>query len=226
MIEPQWCDDFHNASLGVHISLMPQSILSFLHRPMALLVLCAGGLLTACAPVARVILLPQPGGVPSAVVVGTPRAEVVLDAPYEVAEVSRLGWVDSDTTTAAEVRARYPLLLAIGPLEPDRFVLEFEPGTTELTPAELARLELMIERARARPGGEIVVTGHTDRQGTVQANDRLSLERALALRALFIARGFPPERIEAVGRGEREPLVPTEDEVPEPRNRRAEIVVR
>ena len=76
-----------------------------------------------------------------------------------------------------------------------------------------------------RPGGEIVVTGHTDRQGTVEANDQLSLQRALALRALFIERGFPPERIEAVGRGEREPLVPTADEVPEPRNRRAELLV-
>jgi len=29
-----------------------------------------------------------------------------------------------------------------------------------------------------------------------------------------------------VGRGEREPLVPTEDEVSEPRNRRVEITVR
>jgi outer membrane protein OmpA-like peptidoglycan-associated protein len=29
-----------------------------------------------------------------------------------------------------------------------------------------------------------------------------------------------------VGRGEREPVVPTDDEVAEPRNRRAEIVVR
>ena len=32
--------------------------------------------------------------------------------------------------------------------------------------------------------------------------------------------------IEAVGRGEREPLVPTADEVDEPRNRRADILVR
>jgi OOP family OmpA-OmpF porin len=30
----------------------------------------------------------------------------------------------------------------------------------------------------------------------------------------------------AIGRGEREPAVPTEDEVAEPRNRRAEIIIR
>jgi len=35
-----------------------------------------------------------------------------------------------------------------------------------------------------------------------------------------------PERIQARGRGERELLVPTADEVREPRNRRVEINVR
>jgi OmpA-OmpF porin, OOP family len=35
-----------------------------------------------------------------------------------------------------------------------------------------------------------------------------------------------PVNIVAVGRGKREPLVPTADGVAEPRNRRVEIVVR
>ncbi|HEX5738424.1 MAG TPA: OmpA family protein [Hydrogenophaga sp.] len=182
--------------------------------------------MVACAPVSRVILLPQSGGEPSAVVVQTPQGEAVLDAPYAVANVARSGRVGTGTTTADEVRTQYPQLLAIEPREAERFVLEFEPGTSELTQEAQSQLEATIERARTRPGGEIVVIGHTDRQGTVEDNDRLSLERALALRAFFIERGFPPERIEAVGRGEREPLVPTEDELPEPRNRRAEVLVR
>jgi len=196
-------------------------------RPLTTLgVLSTAVWMAACAPVSRVILLPQASGEPSVVVVQTPQGEAVLDAPYAVANVARSGRVGTDTTTADEVRAQYPQLLAIEPMAPERFVLEFEPGSSELTPEAQAQLEATIERARARPGGEIVVTGHTDRQGSVEANDALSLQRALALRALFIERGFPAERIEAVGRGEREPLVPTEDEVPEPRNRRAEILVR
>lgn len=202
-----------------------------LQRPLARSIIAAVALsialsLTACAPVSRVILLPQAGGEPSAVVVRTPQSEAVIDSPYGVANVARSGRVGTDTTTADEVRARYPRLLAIEPMAPERFMLEFEPGTSDLTQEAQSRLEAVIQRAGVRPGGEIVVTGHTDRQGTVEANDQLSLQRALALRALFIERGFPPERIEAVGRGEREPLVPTEDEVPEPRNRRAEILVR
>ena len=52
----------------------------------------------------------------------------------------------------------------------------------------------------ARAGGEIVVTGHTDRHGSLEANDRLSLERAQSIRTLLVERGFRPELIEAVAR--------------------------
>jgi hypothetical protein len=38
--------------------------------------------------------------------------------------------------------------------------------------------------------------------------------------------GHPREQVSVAGRGEREPIVPTEDEVAEPRNRRVEITVR
>jgi outer membrane protein OmpA-like peptidoglycan-associated protein len=40
------------------------------------------------------------------------------------------------------------------------------------------------------------------------------------------ARGVASASIVAVGRGKREPLIPTADGVAEPRNRRVEIVVR
>ena len=57
-------------------------------------------------------------------------------------------------------------------------------------------------------------------------NAVVSLTRALEIRQLFIARDFPPVRIEAVGRGERDLAVRTADEVAEPRNRRVTIEVR
>ena len=46
------------------------------------------------------------------------------------------------------------------------------------------------------------------------------------LRGQLVQLGIPAEQIRAAGRGERAPLVPTEDEVAEPRNRRVEITVR
>jgi outer membrane protein OmpA-like peptidoglycan-associated protein len=196
-----------------------------MNRPHLPFLLCALTL-SACAPATRVTLLPQADGSPSAVEVRTLVTARVLNQPYQTAEVGGRGGIATGSTTADALRQQYPQLLTLKVVPPERFVLEFEPGTSTLTPDSQARLGDIIERARARSGGEIVVSGHTDRQGTLEANDRLSLERAQAIRALLVERGFKPELVEAVGRGEREPLVPTDDEVAEPRNRRAELLVR
>ncbi len=194
------------------------------HRLLCALALSA--LLTACAPTTRVTLLPQADGSASGVVVTTREGQQLLNLPYLVAEVARSGNIGTATTSAEQVRQSHPQLLAQRPPAPEKFVLEFEPGTSQLTADSQARLANIVARAQARAGGEIVVTGHTDRQGSLEANDKLSLERAQAIRTLLIERGFKPELIDAVGRGEREPVVPTDDEVAEPRNRRAELLVR
>lgn len=188
------------------------------------LTLCV--LLVGCAPATRVTLLPQTDGKPSAVEVSTAKGKQLLAQPYQVANVSRSGEVSPDTTSADKVREAYPQLVAMQPQVPDSFVLEFEPGTSQLTAASQAQLTEVIAKAKTRLGGEIVVTGHTDRQGSLEANDKLSLERAQAIKALLIERGFRADLIEAVGRGEREPAVATDDDVAEPRNRRAELLVR
>ncbi len=188
--------------------------------------LALSSLLTACAPATRVTLLPQADGSASGVVVSTREGQQVLTQPYQVAEVARSGSIGTATTSAEQLRQSYPQLLAQRPPAPEKFVLEFEPGTSQLTADSQARLTDIVARAQARAGGEIVVTGHTDRQGSLEANDKLSLERARAIRALLIERGFKADLIDAVGRGEREPAVPTDDEVVEPRNRRAELLVR
>jgi len=83
-----------------------------------------------------------------------------------------------------------------------------------------------VAEALTRPGADITVTGHTDSRGSVADNDALSIQRAQEITRLLVQSGFPADRIEAMGRGERELAVPTADEVDEPRNRRVVIVVR
>lgn len=194
--------------------------------PRALAPLVLAALLSACAPQNRITLLPEADGRMTAVEVQARGGVQVLDQPYAVAAVQRTGNVDRDQTTAAEVQKRHGALLALQPPGVQRFVLQFEPGTATLTPESQAKLPAILAQARALPGGELVVVGHTDRTGSPQANDMLSLQRAQAVRALLVEQGFQPELIEAVGRGEREPVVPTEANVDEPRNRRAEILIR
>ena len=187
--------------------------------------LLVGVLLLACAPASRVILLPEASGRRTAVEVKTAVGAQLLSEPYQTASVSQTGALVLSTTEPSVVLARYGSLLGNRPAD-EQFLLYFESGGSQLTVDSLALLPSIVSRAQARSGGEIIVIGHTDRVGALEANDVLSLKRAQAIRELFIAHGFKPELVDAVGRGERSPLVPTEDEVDEPKNRRAEISYR
>ena len=187
-----------------------------------LLLLCA---VAGCAPATRVTLLPQPGQ-RGAVETRTAEHSQRLDQPYEVAEVSRTGEISVGQTSESEVHKRHAQLLAVQPRPPERFTLYFILGGAQLTPESEAALGGLLAQAVARPGGEILIIGHTDRVGSLESNDALSLERARHIRELLIQKGFPAERIHAIGRGEREPAIQTEDEISEPQNRRVVIVVR
>jgi OmpA-OmpF porin, OOP family len=191
---------------------------------LALLVLVAG--LQACAPITRVTLLPQADGRATAVQVQSADGVVDLTQPYQTAALQRDGRLEAQQSNAEEVSKRHGAVLALPLLQPVRFTLQFEPGTSTLTSDSQNQLPAILEQATARAGGEIQVVGHTDRTGSPQANDTLSLQRAQAVRNLLIQRGFEPALVEAIGRGEREPVVPTEANVNEPRNRRAEIIIR
>ncbi len=197
---------------------------SFMAWVQGLAALLLAAVLAGCAPASRIVLLPQADA--TAIEVRTPNRTQVLTQPYQVAAVSARGEVSVDTTTPEKVREQFPRLLALQPATAQRYLLYFEPGGSQLTPESEARLTEVLAGASARPGGEIIVTGHTDLVGTLESNDALSLQRAAAIRAVLLQRGFDPALVDAVGRGEREPLVPTDDEVAEPRNRRAEVLVR
>ena len=173
----------------------------------------------------RVVLLPQADGKPSAVEVRAGTQSLRLDKPYAVAE--RAGdALRPAVTTAAEVNQRYGAVLAAQPARPQRFSVQFEPNGSRLTAEGAAVLARVRDALVKVPGADIVVTGHTDTVGSLEANDRLSLQRAQTVRDLLAAAGVPRDAITVAGRGEREPAVPTADEVAEPRNRRVDIKLR
>lgn len=181
-------------------------------------------LLAGCAS-ERVVLLPSADGRPGAVVLRDAQGEQLLDQAY-AATARRLGENRPYQSSPEEVQQRFGAALAAQPARPRSYVLYFQEGGNELTPESQAdflkvRAEI-IERAAA----EVMVIGHTDRVGSGPANDALSLKRAEAVRSLLVEAGIPADKLEVAGRGEREPLVPTADEVAEAKNRRVEINVR
>jgi outer membrane protein OmpA-like peptidoglycan-associated protein len=183
-------------------------------------------ILSACAPLTTVILLPQADGSASAVLVKTAKYEQLLSTPYQRVTAQEDKALKLDATTAADMQKAYPQLYAAMPPKATKYILNFMPGGTTLTAESQAQLPKILEDATNRSGADLVVTGHTDSTGALVANDELSLKRAKVVSQLLVDKGAAASRLESVGRGKRELLVPTADEVDEPQNRRVEIVVR
>ena len=151
--------------------------------------------------------------------------KTVLDKPYAEESHGLLGGSTS-TSNEKEVAADYGDALAAQPIPPKSYTLYFIEGSDELVPESRGAFEAIFTEIAARKAAEIVITGHTDTVGSPKDNDKLSRERAQSVEKLFVGRGIPAESLVAAGRGQRELLVPTAPNVPEPKNRRVVITVR
>ena len=172
------------------------------------------------------VVLPSPDGHVGQIVVRGAGDPQVIDRAYGAQRALGDGSLQAAQMTEAQVREAFGATLAALPGKPASFTLYFLEGRDELTAESRAELEKVFGELRRRPLPDILVTGHTDTVGGLAYNDRLSLARAERLREMLVVLGIPAERIQAAGRGKRELLVATDDNVSEPRNRRVEISVR
>jgi OOP family OmpA-OmpF porin len=172
------------------------------------------------------VLLPDQAGKTGALSVTHGDQVHVLDTPHTGTHIKEPGQIEKRAVTPEEVRQAFGPALAAQPPRPMSLTLYFLEGRDELTPDSKQVIQSVLAEIARRPAPEVIVIGHTDRVGTVQFNDALSLRRAERARDELIKAGIPVDRIHVEGRGEREPLIPTPDEVPEPRNRRVEISIR
>lgn len=173
-----------------------------------------------------VVVLPGPEGKVGTVVVERGGERVVLNQAFAASRIVNGSGPQAQRLAEGEVRRDFGSLLTALPGHPKSFLLYFLEGSDEFTPESRVELEKMLAELRERGAPDVLVIGHTDRVGTEQFNDSLSLQRAERVRGELVKLGIAEARVQIAGRGEREPLVPTDDEVAEPRNRRVEISVR
>lgn len=190
----------------------------------AAVLLLAGTLLGGCATGDLVVLLPDASGEVGELAVTSAGKTVTL---AEARAATRAGSGEVSSIDEAELQSTFGEALAAEPPVPMSFQLYFLSGTTLLQERSRPVLEEMLAEVGARPVADVQITGHTDRVGTLVDNDRLALQRAERVRDMLVENGLlRPDMVRAVGRGEREPLVPTADEVDEARNRRVQVIVR
>lgn len=174
----------------------------------------------------RIMLLPQADGSASALIVQSQSGEeVTLSQPYATASVGA-SQVQTSIADPAEVRERFKTLYDLLPAERRSYLVYFETGGDRLTADSAQGIEKILAEIGSFPAPEIRVIGHTDTVGSPAINDQISMQRARVVQARLIEKGVDPARIEAVGRGQRELLIPTREGVSEARNRRVEIQVR
>ncbi len=104
------------------------------------------------------------------------------------------------------------------------FMVFFDFDKSDLTPDARQVLDNVAAEARNGRITAVQVTGHADRSGSDEYNQRLSVRRAEAVREYLVGLGLGAGQIAIDGKGETEPMVPTADGVREPSNRRAVII--
>ena len=101
----------------------------------------------------------------------------------------------------------------------------FATGSATLKPAALAELKAAAEVLEANPTIKIRVEGHTDSTGSAAINDRLSQQRADAVREQLIQDGVGADRIQAQGFGSSRPVGSNATAAGRAANRRVDIAI-
>ncbi len=102
--------------------------------------------------------------------------------------------------------------------------INFRKNSSEILPASISVLRQLAELLSATPDLKIRIEGHTDSDGGLAYNDRLSNERAAAVQTYLTSEhGIAIERIDIEGKGERFPVSSNETEFGKAANRRVEI---
>jgi len=91
-------------------------------------------------------------------------------------------------------------------LETAVFHFNFEFNSAQLDQESTQYLDNLAQALADNPKLKIILTGHTDNVGSDKFNLKLSEYRAQAIKDLLVSNGVAAERIQAAGKGLREPL--------------------
>ena len=103
--------------------------------------------------------------------------------------------------------------------------IQFEYNSSALTPDSQAGILMLTEFLQRNPELKVELAGHTDDVGSANYNQKLSAERAGAVREALIAKGIEENRLTAKGYGSSQPLYPNDSEEHRAMNRRTEMII-
>jgi len=144
----------------------------------------------------------------------------------------------AEETAQKQVQAQNDLVLRLQQLEKSTHVeargivvtlpgsIYFATNRSDLQPGIRARLADIGKAQASAPDRHIVVEGHTDSTGRADYNLKLSQLRAESVKAVLLASGVEPGRIETQGYGATKPVSDNKTPSGRSQNRRVEIIVQ
>jgi outer membrane protein OmpA-like peptidoglycan-associated protein len=103
--------------------------------------------------------------------------------------------------------------------------VHYETGKATIRPESYKVLDELLAAMQRNADYRIELAGHTDSDGTAEANLQLSKDRAKAVRNYLIQKGIVADRIETAGYGETQPVADNSTEAGKAQNRRTEVRV-
>ena len=103
--------------------------------------------------------------------------------------------------------------------------LTFKTGSAEITKASYPFLDGIAEYMKENPSFTLSIVGHTDSQGDEAYNQKLSEDRAEAVKSYLIKKGVGEIVINASGKGESEPIADNNTAEGREKNRRVVFAV-
>lgn len=101
--------------------------------------------------------------------------------------------------------------------------LRFSSGLSTVKKASILQIRKIAGQLKKCSFEKLIVEGHTDNSGRATLNQRLSEKRAAQIRLLLMANGIEPNKIDSVGFGSSQPLMPNDTLEHRALNRRISI---
>jgi outer membrane protein OmpA-like peptidoglycan-associated protein len=101
--------------------------------------------------------------------------------------------------------------------------VQFNTASAILLLSAYPILNEVAELMKKHPKGYLSIEAHTDSDGDAKLNEKLSHERADAVKAYLIGHGISPDRINTAGHGEEKPIADNNTAEGRAKNRRVEM---
>lgn len=184
--------------------------------------------IAGCAPKSTFVLLPDPNGQVGKIIVTNSKGSQTLNQARQSVVIK--SQTDSPGNVQimdeTEIHSLFGKALDIQPLPPAKFLLYFKSESVQPKPESESEIPKIMQAIKDRHSMDISVNGHTDTKGEDDYNYELSFQRAKRIKKMLEQKGVDPALITTTSHGKNNPLIPTANNVSEPRNRRVEVIVR